>query len=1261
MSDLNKQTNSTGNCASHSGSPLGTVPVATKNKHTITHLIKPLKHNVSKPLKIKQVMHHKLNDSHAIDALESTAHLKKIAGSLQRKLQPIKQFHHVLFGGDWTSTRTRSDSIFFGDINGLYFDNIQMTNTLRLGQPSIVPQNRERITFSTNVTNELQYNMLMNNNQYIHYYHLLPQDLTINYRGIVHRYIKQEEERRWINNVMFDVTTYIRKNQDNCCNCYKRLKNWFSHVFSRTPLDLPKITRSLHIKYINMDAFIKIGSTTSLWFINKTDSLLLNYPTKAIQIGVAVTLTSEGSDATKLKYYSLASITEITSPIIILKNYRIIADKCHYTDLDVINTEHCIPEKIELKPEEVANVLAKAIENQKGENNNHETKPHAKPSTIDTTNDQKYPDKIKTSIGTKETTSKDSEQSGGKFQKILPTTKPVEHQKIQNDTRTKICKYVKLNPTLNLQNQEVNDKPSGKLQSKLYTINTLRADPSFKIGKKSLEFIAKNFKGTPMVFKNLNTWQLDAPVNTLLNTSTNSCGFETVQYYLKHNIELTDEIKTKCPMRVDEILNLAHNNGLNLMVYHEKDKLWYTRQGLTTGLWATAILRGADGTQVGHYMPVKLRNKYKPQRKYNQHAKGFRDRGAGFEDIDNNIDNRMQVPATNIGKVTNCFNTSILPTTSKSKQIDPSGEGCEPEVSNLGNIHAYVCRYHNKAKHITENNMNKLFNYAHKFSKLIKSRLPPLRPHHSKKQLNKYKRWFDEHKISTMPEKHSHNIFIKREYYDDQNRSRVISDVDKITTIRLLAYVNPLHKAMRDHIRCYRPGKPKDSANIHENPGYGGCDCSGLDGTIGIYLRECERIFLTTIYPDYANDINNLMDSELYGLFSICNYDLLFNMVIPTMGTRLSGSALTSLGNTFIMMFIQWMFFVSELKYTYERAFNSIGWCYGDDTTFPNKYIKQFQTFASTLGIDITQEQSKNGTIMFLSELVTPYGNIVDVNRLISKAYRYFSPFSDVDGFIYKLTGYYNPNKNIFNDQTLMYQQSPCFSLFGYYAYLIVQSTLPRNNTLTVDEILARKYNILGDNFRYNLEEGHEWAPYDEYFPGITKIHLKYRKLLKTCMAPEKYEDKVKILASLFTDMLADLKPVETRSIKLNPKKTLSVANDIILQHGGISIELNPEPQIRFLQFVYCYKSQALALALCNKYQIFWNRIVCLIDKGMYYKDYRAAAEKLSTYFLLYYKQLKQNKTSRTTKCQNKTQNQTTTSKTQNQSLSQSGYPPKDL
>jgi hypothetical protein len=323
------------------------------------------------------------------------------------------------------------------------------------------------------------------------------------------------------------------------------------------------------------------------------------------------------------------------------------------------------------------------------------------------------------------------------------------------------------------------------------------------------------------------------------------------------------------------------------------------------------------------------------------------------------------------------------------------------------------------------------------------------------------------------------------------------------------------------------------------------------------------------------------------------------------------------------MLFIQWLYYRVECKYGIHKAFTRVGWSYGDDTTAHANHIKRLCKFAATLGIEMTVERSPTGTLMFLSDLMTPEGPICDIIRTLGKAYRFFSPFGPQEGFLYKLTGYYNPNKPIYNNETHLFKQAPVFSLFGKYAFIYMQQKLFKNSHLTFKEIMEKKLAILGDAHKYEVEDGHNWADYEEHFPGITKIHTKYQTLL-SAIFDNKHELSFDKFKECFVKALQDIKPAESRTINLNPKKTFPVNDGIILQHGSVPISTDIEPQTQFLLFVFEQKCPMLSLALCARYVKFWKEIHEMTISGEFYKHYRAAAEKLIFKFTQLYKQLKQ-------------------------------------
>jgi hypothetical protein len=431
---------------------------------------------------------------------------------------------------------------------------------------------------------------------------------------------------------------------------------------------------------------------------------------------------------------------------------------------------------------------------------------------------------------------------------------------------------------------------------------------------------------------------------------------------------------------------------------------------------------------------------------------------------------------------------------------------------------------------------------------------------------------------------------------------------------------------------------------MYNIPGHVGCDCSGLDGTISVVLRECEREFLLHMFPSFSTTINNLMDKEIYGCFKVVILPNGKMLIVPTHGSRLSGSAMTSFGNTFLMLFTQWLKLHVVDKITGEKAIYLIGLGYGDDTTTHNRNIDSLSIFMDILGIELTKEKSETGTLMFLSELVTPDGNICHLERMIKKAYRYYTPFSDRVGFIYKLTGYFNPNKPIFSDKTGLFSQSPVFSLYGYYAHYLLDIMYKGQNREAID---AKKMKALGADWQYQIFSGHKWASYEEYYPGITRIHKQTRENLQKCIADNlkshNVNEMIDKLKQEFVKTLNILRPVDTRAIDTNPKKTFPVVDDHPLQNGKITIETNMENHIRFFNYVAKHKDISLALALCNKELLFWQSLLKLANQGLFYKEYRAAADIIikqlliikQQYKTIYYRQCNKNKN------KNKTRNLT--------------------
>jgi hypothetical protein len=569
------------------------------------------------------------------------------------------------------------------------------------------------------------------------------------------------------------------------------------------------------------------------------------------------------------------------------------------------------------------------------------------------------------------------------------------------------------------------------------------------------------------------------------------------------------------------------------------------------------------------------------------------------------------------------FSSEKMPCASKPNVLGETN-GCIPQMGALGQLHAVSMRYWNVKSYVNSAKHPAIYKYMVEFCDLIHRRVGTLEPVHSKQAEVKYSEWVSDVKMQAFKESNSHSIFVKLEKYCALNRNRVITNCDKSTTVQLLRYVYPLHKRLSELVPAYAPGKDKDELSWHRVANHQGLDCSGLDGTISYKLRRLEYMLFKRIYPTHYKDIERLLDNETLGVFKLGKIRNV-TLTLPTMGSRLSGSALTSIANTLLMMFLQYYFYRVVKNLNEDMAFKSIGYCYGDDTTGAREIVAELSKFVDSLGIKLTLEKSNDNRLCFLSEYMTTSGKVYDMKRLLSKALVYYTKFSEEKGFLYKCMGYYNPNKMIYSAKTDDFQQAPLFSLFGYFAYQIYMEHIKeksRSTKILEDKLITDDVKLLPTDWNYEILQGHGWEDYNDQVLGVGRIHRMFFERI-TSKLRGNWKTKTRTLMDLFVEMVDLLWPKDDRFIKLNKSKTIPFVDGTPLQFGTVKLSDDITACIDFIQEIINKKGVQIGLAICNKYVRYWNNIQLLSESGDLYSSLGAAAKKITNKFKNYYTYLK--------------------------------------
>lgn len=287
--------------------------------------------------------------------------------------------------------------------------------------------------------------------------------------------------------------------------------------------------------------------------------------------------------------------------------------------------------------------------------------------------------------------------------------------------------------------------------------------------------------------------------------------------------------------------------------------------------------------------------------------------------------------------------------------------------------------------------------YAREFAALIVpdkmvGRLVPLddntvkekqnRPQQVAARRNITKGRIDHHNtIGGKPYKLQTEAFPKRDANLKPGDIRLIQKVPEHHMLGLSSFMYPMATYMKQkHGRFYMPGKtPQRVAQSLQNcyrarGALRGGDYSRMDGRTSIdYRKYVSTPILMRAFPEvYHEHLGKMLQSE--EIATVKHYKS--GSVVETQGAVLSGSSLTTFGNTMHSAFNE---YAARRKagQSPEEALKAMGLYYGDDSLFEWAYGEQIVATANKLGMCMTFEEMPEGAApercVFLSRV---YPNI---------------------------------------------------------------------------------------------------------------------------------------------------------------------------------------------------------------------------------------------------------------------------------------------
>lgn len=234
----------------------------------------------------------------------------------------------------------------------------------------------------------------------------------------------------------------------------------------------------------------------------------------------------------------------------------------------------------------------------------------------------------------------------------------------------------------------------------------------------------------------------------------------------------------------------------------------------------------------------------------------------------------------------------------------------------------------------------------------------------------------------------------KREAYTTPNDPRNISTVPTMHTLRLSGYTYEFKtmvlKGKSWYVPCMSPAQIAESVRslAANSPCIRESDFSRFDGHITEFLRtQVERAcYMRWVHPDHAEDFGGLFDDELHAKARHGR------LAYKPKCSRLSGSPLTTDGNTIINAFYQYC--VSRTtRATPREAYDNIGLVCGDDGLQRGDIASNESCIrtAAKLGLKLTVEKlaQPGQTVSFLSRVFkdpwTTPASIQDPKRSLAK------------------------------------------------------------------------------------------------------------------------------------------------------------------------------------------------------------------------------------------------------------------------------------
>jgi hypothetical protein len=381
--------------------------------------------------------------------------------------------------------------------------------------------------------------------------------------------------------------------------------------------------------------------------------------------------------------------------------------------------------------------------------------------------------------------------------------------------------------------------------------------------------------------------------------------------------------------------------------------------------------------------------------------------------------------------------------------------GSEPVKAPETQVHAFVARYLSKKGVELD---PKLLEVADSFVKEISKYVGTLTPSdkHMKPKHTDVKDKTSHKGPSADRKKNTTKVFVKRETYAGGVKyARMISNQDENLVTELTPFSSVLHENLSKSVPWYLPGKTKYEASLYANT-VGG-DFTSFESSQTILFRYIEMRCADLFGEQHSEEFIKIFAQELNSQFVFDVRDpecVKIHMKNPKdksflacLALRLSGSALTTVGNTLVAAFLQFAYYVMEKGLTTNEAFHSIRYCYGDDSLIKNGEMQNFSKFCEKHGFIVTVEDYKGPAQISLVGKVMVDGKFtIDAVRTLKKFLIAYGKYDYITNILNKWAGNYNPKLG-------QEKLGNIFSVIGFESFLRLKDGYKEETWKNVDQL----------------------------------------------------------------------------------------------------------------------------------------------------------------------------------------------------------------